>query len=221
MSDLSRLPMVLNGNASEVLNRLRADGRGRNLRHLERIARCGQRQSAGAGHLHAGPRFRTGVPGFCCPRRAGVSGRVRTVGRRGWGPAPRPPEYFCEVQMADGMVLAWSFPDDRHCDLAALETGCSAHLPVDHADVDASCRGLVACLVPADGAGLRVVMRIAALAPDPLAHLAFDDVMLPREALIGAAAAGFGTAMAVHAVFRPKIGAADVLRLNIARRVLA
>ncbi len=43
--------------------------------------------------------------------------------------------------------LDWPFFDARHRDLAvALEAWCSAHLPVDHGDVDAACRGLVADL---------------------------------------------------------------------------
>ncbi len=49
--------------------------------------------------------------------------------------------------MADTSFLNWPFFDPRHRDLAAaLEIWCKAHLPVDHADVDAACRGLVAML---------------------------------------------------------------------------
>ena len=47
----------------------------------------------------------------------------------------------------DKSFLDWPFFDARHRDLAvALEAWCSAHLPVDHGDVDAACRGLVADL---------------------------------------------------------------------------
>ena len=49
--------------------------------------------------------------------------------------------------MPDRSFLDWPFFEDRHRELAAqLEDWCSAHLPVDHGDVDAACRGLVAAL---------------------------------------------------------------------------
>lgn len=49
--------------------------------------------------------------------------------------------------MADRTFLSWPFFEDRHRALAqALEVWCAANLPVDHADVDAACRGLVAAL---------------------------------------------------------------------------
>ena len=49
--------------------------------------------------------------------------------------------------MADKSFLTWPFLEPRHRDLAAaLEDWCAAHLPVDHGDVDAACRGLVALL---------------------------------------------------------------------------
>ncbi|WP_108500578.1 acyl-CoA dehydrogenase family protein [Paracoccus indicus] len=45
----------------------------------------------------------------------------------------------------DRSFLDWPFFEDRHRVLAAeLEAWCNAHLPVDHDDVDAACRGLVA-----------------------------------------------------------------------------
>jgi acyl-CoA dehydrogenase len=51
------------------------------------------------------------------------------------------------MKMADRSFLDWPFLEDRHRALAeALETWCAAHLPVDHGDVDAACRGLVARL---------------------------------------------------------------------------
>lgn len=53
--------------------------------------------------------------------------------------------------MADRSFLDWPFFEDRHRTLAGdLETWCKANLPVDHGDVDAACRGLVAKL-GADG----------------------------------------------------------------------
>jgi acyl-CoA dehydrogenase len=49
--------------------------------------------------------------------------------------------------MADRSFLDWPFFEDRHRSLAtALEDWCATHLPVDHSDVDAACRGLVAML---------------------------------------------------------------------------
>lgn len=49
--------------------------------------------------------------------------------------------------MGDQSFLGWPFFEDRHRALAAaLEAWCGAHLPVDHRDVDAACRGLVALL---------------------------------------------------------------------------
>ena len=49
--------------------------------------------------------------------------------------------------MMDRSFLDWPFFDPRHRELAAaLEAWCLAHLPVDHSDVDAACRGLVAAL---------------------------------------------------------------------------
>lgn len=47
----------------------------------------------------------------------------------------------------DRTFLDWPFFEDRHRELAgALEAWCVAHLPVEHGDVDAACRGLVALL---------------------------------------------------------------------------
>ena len=49
--------------------------------------------------------------------------------------------------MSDQTFLDWPFFEARHRDLAAaLEEWCRANLPVDHSDVDAACRGLVAML---------------------------------------------------------------------------
>ncbi len=49
--------------------------------------------------------------------------------------------------MSDVSFLDWPFFEPRHREVAAgLEGWCAAHLPVDHGDVDAACRGLVADL---------------------------------------------------------------------------
>jgi acyl-CoA dehydrogenase len=49
--------------------------------------------------------------------------------------------------MADTSFLDWPFFEQRHRDFAAtLDAWCAAHLPIDHSDVDAACRSLVAML---------------------------------------------------------------------------
>ena len=49
--------------------------------------------------------------------------------------------------MVDKSYLGWPFFEERHRTLAAaIDDWCAAHLPVDHGDVDAACRGLVAHL---------------------------------------------------------------------------
>ena len=71
--------------------------------------------------------------------------------------------------MADQSFLNWPFFEPRHLDLAAgLEAWCAAHLPVDHGDVDAACRGLVALLgqggwLRHSGAGLGEGLDVRAL----------------------------------------------------------
>lgn len=49
--------------------------------------------------------------------------------------------------MADRSFLNWPFFEDRHRELAEeLEAWARSHLPADHSDVDAACKGLVAAL---------------------------------------------------------------------------
>ncbi|MFQ5439272.1 MAG: acyl-CoA dehydrogenase family protein [Paracoccaceae bacterium] len=49
--------------------------------------------------------------------------------------------------MPERSFLSWPFFEDHHRELAEnLERWCTAHLPVDHDDVDAACRGLVRAL---------------------------------------------------------------------------
>ncbi len=60
--------------------------------------------------------------------------------------------------MPDRSFLDWPFFEPRHRELAAaLDAWCAAHLPVDHADVDAACRRLVAML--GQGGWLRALGR--------------------------------------------------------------
>ena len=71
--------------------------------------------------------------------------------------------------MSDKSFLDWPFFELRHRELAAaLDIWCAAHLPVDHADVDAACRGLVSLLgqggwLRLSGAGLGQVLDVRAL----------------------------------------------------------
>ena len=71
--------------------------------------------------------------------------------------------------MVDRTFLNWPFFDDSHRALAA-EVGawCATHLPIDHTDVDAACRGLVTALGQAGllrhtGAGAGEVLDVRAL----------------------------------------------------------
>ena len=80
--------------------------------------------------------------------------------------------------MTDRTFLTWPFFTDRHRALAdAIERWCAANLPVDHDDVDAACRKLVAHL-GRDG-------WLMHTAPDPLIPAPLDvrTLCLMRETL--------------------------------------
>ncbi len=80
--------------------------------------------------------------------------------------------------MPDKSFLSWPFFTDRHRALAEeVECWCAANLPVDHGDVDAACRDLVARL-GRDG-------LLAHTAPDPDAPSPLDvrTLCLMRETL--------------------------------------
>jgi len=79
-------------------------------------------------------------------------------------------------------------------------------------------KGLSAFLVRADNPGLSIVERIEAIAPHPLARLAFKDCRVGAPDLIGANGDGFKIAMATLDVFRTSVGAAA---LGFARRAHA
>lgn len=78
-------------------------------------------------------------------------------------------------------------------------------------------KGLSAFLLPAGSPGLEVVERIEVMAPHPLAHLRFNDITLPANAMVGGAGEGFKVAMSVLDLFRSTVGAAA---LGFARRAL-
>ncbi|UUP17666.1 acyl-CoA dehydrogenase family protein [Nitratireductor thuwali] len=68
--------------------------------------------------------------------------------------------------MPDRSFLDWPFLEQRHRDWAErLEAWCAANLPVDHGDVDAACRDLVAKL---GKAGILEPTALDTTAPGPL-----------------------------------------------------
>lgn len=78
-------------------------------------------------------------------------------------------------------------------------------------------KGLSAFVVPAGLPGFEVTERLEVIAPHPLATLRFNDVRVPKSALLGAAGQGFKVAMATLDVFRTTVAAAA---LGFARRAL-
>ncbi|WP_421709429.1 acyl-CoA dehydrogenase family protein [Algihabitans sp.] len=79
-------------------------------------------------------------------------------------------------------------------------------------------KGISCFLLPGDAEGLEIVERQEVIAPHPLAHLRFNEVRLPEDALVGAEGQGFRIAMSVLDVFRATVGAAA---LGFARRALS
>jgi acyl-CoA dehydrogenase len=80
--------------------------------------------------------------------------------------------------MPDTSFLSWPFFEDRHRVLAqAIETWCASNLPVDHGDVDAATRGLVAKL------GRDGWLMHTAPAPDAPGPLDVRTLCLMRETL--------------------------------------
>jgi acyl-CoA dehydrogenase len=105
--------------------------------------------------------------------------------------------------MGDRSFLDWPFLEERHRALAVrLEAWCKANLPVDHGDVEAACRGLVAMLgqdgwlrhtVP--GAEGRLDVRTLCLLRETLArHDALADFALAMQGLGMGAVSLFGSA---------------------------
>jgi acyl-CoA dehydrogenase len=80
--------------------------------------------------------------------------------------------------MADRSFLAWPFFEERHRVLAAaIDDWCRANLPVDHGDIDAACRGLVAKL------GREGWLKHSAVDPDAPSQLDVRTLCLMRETL--------------------------------------
>ena len=104
--------------------------------------------------------------------------------------------------MTDRSFLDWPFFEPHHRDLAArLEAWCAANLPVDHGDVDAACRALVAML-GRDGwlrhsgaaAGERLDVRTICLIRETLArHDGLADFAFAMQGLGMGAVSLFGS----------------------------
>ena len=104
--------------------------------------------------------------------------------------------------MADQSFLGWPFFEAHHRDLAGrLEAWCRAHLPVDHGDVDAACRALVAMLGAGGwlvhsgaGEGERLDLRSLCLIRETLArHDGLADFVFAMQGLGMGAVSLFGT----------------------------
>jgi acyl-CoA dehydrogenase len=121
--------------------------------------------------------------------------------------------------MADTSFLAWPFFELRHRELAAaLETWCQANLPVDHGDVDAACRALVAALgrdgwlehsaVDPDAPGALDVRALCLMRETLARHDGLADFAFAMQGL-GAGAIGlFGTAAQRAWLERTRAGSA-------------
>ena len=140
--------------------------------------------------------------------------------------------------MADRSFLTWPFFEERHRAFhAALEEWCPAHLPLEHGDVDAACRHLVAALgrggwlahTAAEPGGGAVDVRTLCLAREVLArHDGLADFAFAMQGLGAGAIAMFGTteqkawlaktrageAIAAFALTEPKSGS-DVASLDM------
>ncbi len=119
--------------------------------------------------------------------------------------------------MSDLSFLDWPFFEDRHRALAAgLEEWAKAHLPVDHGDVDAACRGLVAALGAGGwlqhsgaAAGERLDVRSLCLIRETLArHDGLADFSFAMQGLGMGAVSLFGTDVQREWLGRTRAGAA-------------
>ncbi len=88
---------------------------------------------------------------------------------------------------------------------------------VRRADGSASAEGISAFVVKPGDAGFSIAERIDAMAPHPLARLAFEDCRIPAARLIGAEGEGFRIAMRTLDIFRTSVAAAAC---GFARRAL-
>jgi acyl-CoA dehydrogenase len=119
--------------------------------------------------------------------------------------------------MGDASFLNWPFFEDRHRALAVgLDAWCTAHLPVDHGDVDQVCRGLVAGLGAAGWlrhtgaeAGERLDVRSLCLSREILArHDGLADFAFAMQGLGMGAISLFGSASQRQWLARTRAGQA-------------
>ena len=119
--------------------------------------------------------------------------------------------------MADQSFLDWPFLNDHHRALAqGLEAWCMENLPVDHGDVDAACRRLVAMLgaggwLRHSGAaeGERLDVRSLCLIRETLArHDGLADFAFAMQGLGMGAVSLFGTSEQREWLFKTRAGAA-------------
>jgi len=119
--------------------------------------------------------------------------------------------------MTDRSFLDWPFFETRHRALAEqLEDWCAAHLPVDHGDVDAACRALVAMLGESGwlrpsgaAAGERLDVRTLCLIRETLArHDGLADFAFAMQGLGMGAVSLFGTPEQQAWLERTRSGAA-------------
>lgn len=119
--------------------------------------------------------------------------------------------------MADRSFLSWPFFEERHrAHAQALEDWCAAHLPVDHGDVDAACKGLVAALgaggwlqLTAAGEGEALDVRTLCLSRETLArHDGLADFAFAMQGLGMGAVSLFGTAAQREWLARTRAGQA-------------
>ncbi|MBL4917047.1 acyl-CoA dehydrogenase family protein [Szabonella alba] len=144
--------------------------------------------------------------------------------------------------MADETFLDWPFFEPRHREMrAALEEWCAANLPVDHGDVDAACRGLVAALGAAGvlrhsgaGEGERLDVRSLCLIRETLARhdgladfaFAMQGLGMGAISLLGTPAqrawldrTRAGTAISGFALTEPGSGSDVAATATVAERV--
>ena len=117
----------------------------------------------------------------------------------------------------DKSFLDWPFLEPRHRELAAaLEEWCAANLPVDHHDVDAACRGLVAALGAGgwlrhsgSAEGERLDVRTLCLIRETLArHDGLADFAFAMQGLGMGAVSLFGSAAQREWLGRTRAGQA-------------
>jgi acyl-CoA dehydrogenase len=100
---------------------------------------------------------------------------------------------------------------DFYCVFARTSPG------VRRADGSVTAEGISAFVVKPGDAGFTIAERIDAMAPHPLARLAFEDCRIPAARLIGAEGEGFRIAMRTLDIFRTSVAAAAC---GFARRAL-